>query len=67
MFLTLTVPPETAVGIGAGPVIVADSDPVSEDEELLVKIAPILECLCQESDTRSEEQTPYAEAAQDAT
>lgn len=67
------LPIRTAVKSGSltrvmgGGGIVADSDPASEYEESLVKIAPILECLCRESDTSSEEQTSYAETAQDVT
>jgi len=67
------LPIRTAVKSGSlvrvmgGGGIVADSDPVSEYEESLVKIAPILECLCSYSDTNDEGPILHAQATADFT
>jgi anthranilate/para-aminobenzoate synthase component I len=57
----------TLTRVMGGGGIVADSDAASEYEESLVKIAPILECLCQDSDTSQEGHELHAKATADLT
>lgn len=52
----------TLTRVMGGGGIVADSEAVSEYEESLVKIAPILECLCRDSDTSTRGHILHAEA-----